>query len=423
MTHIDTLSRRILVVEDSRSMGMVVSNNIQRATGLMVDHALSLGEAVRFLEQAPGRYLLAVTDLNLPDAPNGEVVDEVLARDIAVIVMTGQLSEELRRTINRRPIVDYVLKRNASSIEYLTNLALRITRNENIKALVVDDSQSYRAYLAGLLRIHRYQVLEAEDGQAALWQIARHPDISLVITDYQMPGMDGAALTEAIRTNMPRSKTCIIGISSTCDSSLTARFLKSGANDTLPKPVQVEEFYSRVTNHMDVLDYIAQVEESAYRDYLTKLHNRRYLFDAGERLFASACRNQVSLAIAMLDIDFFKRINDTHGHAVGDRALIHVAQLLMRSLRKTDILARLGGEEFCVLTVNTQDPSTLFDRIRAELAAMEIPLIENQVLRMTISIGVNLNLGATLDQTISRADQALYEAKHTGRNRVVVVGA
>ena len=128
------------------------------------------------------------------------------------------------------------------------------------------------------------------------------------------------------------------------------------------------------------------------------------------------------LLLAQLDIDHFKRVNDTHGHATGDRALQAFAGIVRASVRDTDVLARWGGDEFVLLLSDTQmdDARDLLERVRQAVAAMEIPHAAG-VLRMTVSAGLALHLpGDMVEQTLERADQALYTAKSLGRNRVVV---
>jgi len=123
----------------------------------------------------------------------------------------------------------------------------------------------------------------------------------------------------------------------------------------------------------------------------------------------------------MIDIDFFKKVNDTHGHHIGDLALKHISSILDEQLRDGDILARMGGEEFCILCVNLnpENADTVFERIRKTIE--ESPLItENLTLPMTVSIGYNPILGDSLDQMINLADDALYQAKESGRNKVVI---
>lgn len=167
---------------------------------------------------------------------------------------------------------------------------------------------------------------------------------------------------------------------------------------------------------------LAVNRELATRDELTGLLNRRAMHDLLDLEHRRSQRSGCPLLLAQLDIDHFKRINDTHGHATGDRALQAFASTVRSNVRSTDVLARWGGEEFVLMLADT-DPGgarDLLERIRLAVAAMEMPLA-NDTLRMTVSAGLAQHQhGDTVEQTLERADQALYAAKSQGRNRVVV---
>ncbi|WP_192576491.1 sensor domain-containing diguanylate cyclase [Halomonas lysinitropha] len=155
-------------------------------------------------------------------------------------------------------------------------------------------------------------------------------------------------------------------------------------------------------------------------DMLTGVLNRRAFFDAGEAVRARAARQGRSVPLAMLDLDHFKRINDAHGHAVGDLTLQAFATTCRDCLRPYDLLARLGGEEFVVMLVDTlpEDAWSVLDRLRAEVEAIEIEIADT-TLRITVSLGLAvLPPEGSLDLALSQADQALYRAKHEGRNRL-----
>jgi len=124
--------------------------------------------------------------------------------------------------------------------------------------------------------------------------------------------------------------------------------------------------------------------------------------------------------IAMVDIDFFKRINDTYGHDVGDMAIVSVAQAISGSFRTSDIVARMGGEEFCIVAVNNDTPVETMNRLRLHIEGLAIPLNEKESIHLTVSIGVCTTLCNTLEEMINHSDEALYKAKLGGRNQVVL---
>jgi len=411
--------KRILIVDDSNVICEVVKADIENATGMPVDTAASLKECRALLHKYPGKYPVAVVDLILPDATDGEAVDEVLTAGIAAVVLTASLEESLHKSITRKPIADYVIKQSPGAFETVLNNVLRILRNRTRTVLLVDDSATFREYMKALLTAQRLQVIEEADGKAALDAVSQS-DIALIITDYEMPGMDGVTLTARLRAGHPASRLGVIGITGSDDAFVGVRFLKAGANDIVRKPFLAEEFIGRVNNILDQLYNIDIIQDQANRDYLTKLHNRRYFYETAVPLFGSAMRGHIKLSVGMVDIDFFKRVNDTYGHDVGDKAIVGVAKILTDSFRSTDIVARMGGEEFCVLLVNAESPLDIFERLRLRIAAIEIPLEEGGTLRFTCSIGVCVTHGKTIEAMVNNADSALYSAKQGGRNRVML---
>lgn len=410
---------RILVVDDSHAIGMAVMRSLAVVTDMPIDYADSFKACEELLTRHGKAYQAAVVDLNLPDAPDGQAVDLVLGNGIAAIVLTGMLDERLHARIGGKPIVDYVVKQNPGSIETVQRDLRRILRNRRRKALLVDDSISYRAYLKTVLETQCLHVVEAANGNDALARLEENRDISLVVTDFDMPGMDGVHLTATLRNVHSSTELAVVGLSASDDSFLGVRFLKAGANDLVRKPFLLEEFVGRINTCLDHLDDIQTIRDQANRDYLTRLYNRRYLFDSGCLLHKSAQRGQIRLLVAVLDVDFFKRINDTHGHDIGDRALVALASLLLDGTRGTDIAARLGGEEFCIVAVNVEQPGGYLERLRAKIAALEVPL-DSGVLKFTVSIGATALVADSLETMINAADKALYLAKEQGRDRVII---
>ncbi|MBN2645831.1 MAG: diguanylate cyclase [Desulfuromonadaceae bacterium] len=411
----------ILLVEDSAFFGRVVSERLQQDYGFRVAWAKTLAEAMAVLDESAD-FFAAVLDYNLPDAPQGEVVAKVVKRGIPAIVFTATLNEELRKAVWINKVVDYVLKEGIGSVEYVAEAIRRLQRNREIPVLVVDDSVAFRHLISSLLQVHGYQVHTASNGREALTLIGREPGIQLVVTDYNMPEMDGVALVSALRQQFGRDQLAIIGMSGQGEGVMAARFMKSGANDFIVKQnLLPEEFYCRVNQNLDYLAHVHHIREAAIRDPLTGLHNRRYFFEAGPQLYANAKRDLVYLSCAMLDIDFFKKVNDQYGHEAGDRVLVAVAEAIRGRLRKTDLLARMGGEEFCLL-VPSREPGMadgVFEDIRRRVEALQVTTQDGQSLRVTLSIGGTSSLGGTLEEMLGQADALLYQAKQSGRNRVV----
>ncbi len=170
-------------------------------------------------------------------------------------------------------------------------------------------------------------------------------------------------------------------------------------------------------------DLLAEIRDKANRDYLTNLFNRRYFFQTAKAMCAEDVKACRSLAVAMIDIDHFKRVNDTHGHEAGDEVIKSVADRLERTCGPLGLVARFGGEEFCVLLRHL--PATgapaFFEDFRDQVANSTIR-IAGRAIRVTVSIGVALGVDDTLEELLREADTMLYQAKNAGRDQVRVSG-
>ncbi len=259
---------RILVVEDSTVFGNLVRKEIETKLGMTVALTKSYEETRKLLTDleeenffSEDNFFVAVLDLNLPDAPSGKIVDLVRSKSIPSIVFTAEFDNKTRETIWTKDIVDYVFKRGKQDVQYLVSLIKRIHSNRSIKILVSDDSITFRTKICNLLELHQYTVIQAGDGEEALKRLHENPDISLVITDYEMPKMDGFALIQAIREKHDKSEIAVIGISSSGEAGLSARFLKNGANDFISKPFGTEEFYCRVTQNVETIENLRRLKQ------------------------------------------------------------------------------------------------------------------------------------------------------------------
>lgn len=415
-------SPTILLVESSRYVASLVSSTIDERLGYPCEVVGTRAEVEELLaDPVRGPYLTAVVSLELPDAPDGEIVDRVSSAGIPTIVLTGTYDEGTRQRILEKAIVDYYLKEQGSLVALCESIQ-RLTINPRVKILVVDDSRLYRSLVHGLLKAHRFDVLVAEQGAQALELLEKHPDTTLVITDYEMDQMNGIQLLERIRERYPSDEMAVLGFSTVGTSSLSAAYLKHGADDFLPKPFENEEFYCRIYRCVRTVEQMRIIKRAAYTDALTGMYNRSYFFTKkAPPLFEAARKDGQPLTVAMMDIDFFKKINDTYGHAGGDVALVHLAGLLGEYLSELDVVARFGGEEFCALALGLppERARQIFETLRGAIEA-SMCSYEGQEIRFTLSIGVALAPEESLDATINRSDELLYEAKEGGRNRVVM---
>ena len=409
----------MLLVEDSRAIASVLAAGINAFDGITCVVAGTFAEARGLLQTNAQAFFVAVLDLNLPDAPDGEIIDLVQEAGIPIIVLTGNVDASQRDAMFARGVADYVVKDSLVGIDYVARLVNRLAHNGAARVLVVDDSRAFRTYLCSLLQQHGYATLSARDGIEGLEVLRANPEIRLVITDYNMPRMDGLKMVSEMRKAHSQDELSIIGISNSADPETLARFLKGGASDYLHKPFSIEEFYCRVDQNVDMLRIIRRARDAANRDFLTGLHNRRCFFELAEAMYRRATKGELQIVVAMIDADHFKRINDTFGHQVGDDALVAIAATLRDLVGGNGLVARFGGEEFVCLHVldETVDPRECLDQIRQGIAAIEL-YSDGQRVGITASIGATRSLHGNLDQMLAAADRAVYAAKKAGRNRV-----
>lgn len=300
------------------------------------------------------------------------------------------------------------------------------------RILLVEDSQTTTVLVSKYLSSN-YQLLHAKDGEQAWDVLQANPDIELVITDIVMPRLTGHQLLVKIRKHDDRRFAVLpVIVMTTADDSVDRNLaFLNGANDFITKPIDEMELQARVHVHHKLARTIRELETShqalaelATTDPLTKLKNRRAFFENGEQSLALTRRYKTDLSIIVADVDHFKKINDSHGHQVGDNALIAMAGILTRMTRSEDTVARIGGEEFALILSDTNrlGAAVLAERIRVAVEKERI-VIAGKPVPLTISMGVacyTVEHVDSLNQLLSIADRRLYLAKKRGRNRICV---
>jgi len=411
---------KILIVEDNKALSKLIAKKISQNIAFEIDVAHTLKEA-QTLVSTQGEYFIALLDLNLPDAPNGEVVDYMIQKKVPSIVLTANVDKKTRDEIVKKDVIDYVYKGNMDDVNYIFQLIERLSKNREYKVMIVDDSITMRNEIKRLLSLQMYKVFSAAHGEEALVYMKDNPDIKLVLTDYNMPVIDGFELTKTLREDYSKMHMSIIAITASDDPMISSKFLKIGANDFINKPFTKEELVCRVNNAIESLEYIETISDMANIDFLTGARNRRSFFKEINAYVEECINSGEEFAVAMIDIDKFKDVNDAYGHDTGDIAIKELVRIITESIKGSDIVARFGGEEFCVLLKNIDKNSAveLFVRLRLKVSK-NIMMIDNQKIQYTISTGIAFNCDEGVEEMLNQADMALYRAKNSGRNRVEI---
>ncbi|MDO1584389.1 response regulator [Rhizobium oryzicola] len=259
---------RIIVAEDSNVFTSMIRQRLTEIFGIDPEICRTYEDLMMANELSETPVTLAISNINLPGAENGEALEYLTDLNIPTIVFTGTFQENTREKLLAKDIVDYILKDNIFAVEMLVESVCRFLTNHRHHVLIVDDSPTARALLSTRLKRYNFRVSVAESGAKAIDLLKKNPDIGLVVTDYNMPDIDGFELTRRIRSVRGSHELRIIGVSSSTDRLLSARFLKAGGNDFMLRPFIDEEFYCRVNQNLDTLHQIKS--EQARRETRAK---------------------------------------------------------------------------------------------------------------------------------------------------------
>ena len=296
--------------------------------------------------------------------------------------------------------------------------------------LIAEDDPIFRRILESWFKRWDYEAAAVENGVDA-WEVLQKEDApQLVILDWMMPGMDGIELCRRIRKRDQGTYRYVLLLTAKDDKQDVVAGLEAGADDYLTKPFDVDELHARVRAGKRILDLQAALlraqtalQFDAAHDRLTAIWNRGAILDLLKREMERSRRTHDSLGIIMADVDFFKKVNDTHGHPVGDDVLREVGHRLVSALRSYDAVGRYGGEEFLIVVPGCDQLNLLVtaERLRRKIADQPVATNAGPV-PVTISLGlaaVQAEESEIDPETFLRdADEALYAAKARGRNRV-----
>lgn len=265
-----------------------------------------------------------------------------------------------------------------------------------MQILVADDERSLRLILSKALKKWGYEIVEAENGAEAVSVLNGQNPPKIVILDWMMPEMSGIEVIRSIRKKEADVPFYIIMLTSKSEKSDIIEGLNEGADDYLAKPFDLGELRARINAgkrivelHKELVDSKKKLEYQLEHDVLTGLYSRRFIMEKLNREIARSQRTGSSFAVAICDIDHFKKINDSYGHQAGDIVLREFGKILEGNIREYDSVGRIGGEEFLIIAPLNKDEaeSAMFERIRSKVEKIRIRT-ESEEVSLTVSIGV-----------------------------------
>ncbi len=297
-----------------------------------------------------------------------------------------------------------------------------------MKILIAEDDLISRRILEAVLTKWGYDSIVAVDGDAA-WEIMKKADApGMAVLDWEMPGKSGLDVCKQIRKKDISNSPYLIILTAKNDKADIVEGLEAGANDFVTKPYDNNELQARIRVGQRMVELQSALIKTknalaheASHDPLTGILNRRAILDTLNKELVRAKRNNLKLSIGLCDIDFFKQVNDNHGHQVGDDVLCSFVKGVQNILRPYDFIGRYGGEEFLLVVPESSSSAIegIYERVRASIADHKI-ITRSGKIGITVSIGVaRLKEEQTTEDIIAAADIALYKAKDNGRNQVV----
>ena len=285
--------------------------------------------------------------------------------------------------------------------------------------LVIDDTKSNIDVLIELLS-DDYDILVALDGLSA-FEILEDEKVDLILLDIIMPQMDGFEVCKKLKLNSKTKDIPVIFITVKADEEYIEKAYDIGGSDYITKPFKAKELLARVNRELKLNFLINNLEYISSHDIMTGIYNRRKFFELANIIFNKADEN---LHAIMIDIDRFKSINDNFGHACGDEVIKTVTRIISKNIKESDILGRLGGEEFAII-LNRNSSEELYsdiNSIRESISKIRGKSDEGELITFTVSFGIarikdSIN---SIDKLLKEADIALYDAKRSGRNKVVL---
>ena len=288
--------------------------------------------------------------------------------------------------------------------------------------LIVDDTKTNINILIELLG-DNYDIVAALDGESALEIVKEEEKIDLILLDIMMPNMNGYELCNILKNDLSynASSIPIIFITALDDENEIEKAYDVGGSDYITKPFKSKELLARVKRELKLKSTIEHLEFISSHDLMTGIYNRRKFFELAQKY---CIKEKNNLYAIMIDIDKFKNINDSYGHSVGDKVIKLVVSVINEKLDKNSIFGRLGGEEFAVISYfdSSTHAMKIADSLRIVVEEQEVILDDNTSIKFTISSGISKAIQdkLSIDELLKEADIALYQAKKSGRNKVIM---
>ena len=418
------MKKRILICDDSSTIRAIIKKELQDYFDLEIFEDGIYAYNFLLKDQ---KFDFAVIDGEMPQMNGFELLrkikEELNLIFLPVVILTANEGDYYEKKAFNSGAFDFLKKpfKQGELLKYLLDYF-----NEEItegSVLVIEDSMLQNETICQQLRLKNIQPFSAKNAVEAMRLLLSGYNVDVILLDIFLPTYAGYDLISILKSDERFSTILVVGLAAYREKDMLSEILDLGADDFIYKPYNINEFFARVRANIRVSKLIKRLKEASEKDYLTGIYNRRTFFHFLENLSVLSIRENKPLSFVILDIDHFKKINDTYGHDVGDFVLKKFAEIVLKMTRRSDVFGRYGGEEFCLALPNTDiyGACLLANKIRSTIAQTIMTFKNEKIIsfNVTISAGVSeFSKGMSIDELIKIADNNLYLAKKNGRNCV-----
>ncbi|MGC9257816.1 diguanylate cyclase [Desulfurella sp.] len=418
------MRKRILICDDSSTIRAIIKKELQDYFDLEIFEDGMYAYNFLLKDQ---KFDFAIIDGEMPQMGGFELLkkikEELNLIFLPVVILTANEGDYYEKKAFNSGAFDFLKKpfKQGQLLNYLLDYF-----NEEINegtALVIEDSLIQNETICQQLRLKNIQPISAKNAVEAMRYLIGGVDVDVILMDIFLPQYTGYDLISILKTDDRFSFIPIVGLTAFREKDILSEILDLGADDFIYKPYNINEFFSRVRANIRISKLIKKLKETSEKDYLTGIYNRRTFFHFLENLTALSVRENKPLSFVILDIDYFKKINDTYGHDIGDSVLKKLAEIVLKMTRRADVFGRYGGEEFCLALPNTDlyGACLLANKIRSTISQTIMTFNKYKTISFNITISAGaaeFNKSMDIDTLVKIADKNLYLAKENGRNCV-----
>lgn len=409
-------SNKVLVIAAEKAVQALVGAQVVKSPGLSVLSCMTVEQYSDAISNRLSEVIMAIADVSF----SPDTLEDLEKHNIPTVGLFTQ--HDGSPQIVGKHIISSLNRDDIDQMAGLSGVLEGVFENRKTRIIVLHQQSKYRRYLEDLLSARYYTVMQASEVAEAMELLTLYPDTQVLLFDESYVQVGNIEVIKQLRRNYASDHLSIVSLVVQRDAALISMLFESGSNDVIATSTDDVEFLARIRHQISIISDFRKLKNRAFRDPLSKAYTIEYFNDAGGRIFANAIRENFKLALAVINIDHFKSVNEQHGAAVGNLVLRSIPEQLEALLRATDFVVRKEGDEFiCLMScIDREVLRQTLERARKHIESNGVWFGQTKI-PISVTIGATAELGATLDNMLTRAEVALLQARKEGRNRVEIL--